>query len=162
MYSIGNEVSDTYFVKCVRCNKQTSAYFYKELAHEEWEKLNKKRQSWDDYFYAIAKLVSTRATCDRLRVGCVFVRNKRIIATGYNGSLPDSPHCDDVGHEMVDGHCVRVIHAEQNALYQCAKFGIPTEGVIAYVTHKPCNRCDKALRMAGIKEIVWDEEYDNG
>ena len=117
------------------------------------------RTSWENYFLDLADLVATRATCDRLHVGCVLVRDKRIIATGYNGSLSGDIHCDDEGHLMVDNHCVRTIHAEANALLQCAKFGISTDGASAYVTHTPCMRCATLLKMAGVAEILFRKEY---
>ena len=84
----------------------------------------KRRANWSEYFMAIAKQVSTRSTCDRKHVGAVIVRDKVILSTGYNGSLRGAPHCDDVGHDMENGHCVRTMHAEANAVAQAAKNGV--------------------------------------
>ena len=81
------------------------------------------RPSWDEYFLEIAKVVAQRSTCDRANVGAVIARNKVILSTGYNGAPRGLPHCDDVGHEIVDGHCVRTIHAEANAIAQAARNG---------------------------------------
>lgn len=117
------------------------------------------RTDWDTYFLDLADLVATRSTCDRLHVGCVLVRDKRIISTGYNGSLAGEGHCDDVGHHIVGGHCVRTIHAEANAVLQCAKFGVSTEATTAYVTHTPCPKCSHLMYMAGVKRFVFRHEY---
>jgi len=107
----------------------------------------------------IAEKVSTRATCDRLRVGCVLVKENRIIATGYNGSISGEPHCDNVGHLMIERHCKRTIHAELNALLECARLGHACEGVTCYVTYHPCIDCFKALLQAGIRKIYYREIY---
>lgn len=117
------------------------------------------RKSWDEYFMDIAKEVSTRATCDRKKVGCVIVKNKYIISTGYNGSIAGLPHCDEVGHMMVNGHCERTSHAEANAIVQAAKHGVSTDGATAYITASPCWSCFKLLASAGIKRIVFGEFY---
>lgn len=117
------------------------------------------RKSWDDYFMDIAKEVATRATCDRKSVGCVLVKNKYIIATGYNGSVSGLPHCDEVGHMMVNGHCERTSHAEANAIVQAAKHGVSTDQATAYITASPCWGCFKLLASAGIKRIVFGEFY---
>lgn len=119
------------------------------------------RLSWDQYFLGLAKQVSTRATCKRLKVGAVLVKDKRVIATGYNGSLPGQPHCNDEGCLKVNGCCWRTIHAEQNALLQCCRQGIVTEGATIYVTHLPCFACLKLLIQAGIQEIVFSEHYQS-
>jgi dCMP deaminase len=119
------------------------------------------RQSWDQYFLDLAQDVATRATCNRLHVGCVIVRDKRIIATGYNGAISGHQHCDDVGHLLVEGHCKRTIHAEMNALLQCSKYGIATDGAIAYITHYPCQDCMKMLNQAGIKRVIYLHHYKN-
>ena len=118
-----------------------------------------KRKSWDDYFMDIARVVATRSTCDRAHVGAVIVKNKRILATGYNGSLPGEPHCDDVGHLMVDDHCRRTIHAERNAIAQCYQMGLDPKGATIYVTHSPCPICRRLIDEAGITRIVYDKEY---
>ena len=119
------------------------------------------RASWHEYFMRIAEEVASRATCDRLRVGAVIVRDNRILTTGYNGSLPDTPHCDEAGHLMKDGHCVRTVHAEANAVFQAARFGIPLEGSTCYCTFKPCLSCLKTLLGAGVVQIIYGEVYGN-
>ncbi len=96
------------------------------------------RASWDEYFMNIASEVSTRSTCDRKFVGAVIVRDKSILATGYNGSIRGLPHCDEEGHLMEDGHCVRTVHAEANAIVQAARNGVRIEGATIYVTASPC------------------------
>ncbi len=118
-----------------------------------------KRPAWDEYFLKLAMLVSERATCPRMHCGCVLVRDKRILSTGYNGSIPGDDHCDDVGCYVVDNHCIRTIHAEMNALLQCSIHGISTKGATAYVTNMPCTNCAKALIAAGIVEIVIFSDY---
>lgn len=117
------------------------------------------RPSWDNYFLKMAMLVSERATCPRMHVGCVLVKDRQILSTGYNGSIPGDDHCDDVGCIVVDNHCVRTIHAEINALLQCASHGVNTNGATAYITNMPCTNCAKALIAAGIKEIVIFSDY---
>lgn len=117
------------------------------------------RLSWEDYFMANAELIAKRSTCDRAFVGAVLVRQKRIIATGYNGGVAATDNCNEVGHEMEDGHCIRTVHAEMNALIQCAKEGLSTDGTEIYVTHFPCVNCTKALLQAGIKKITYKESY---
>jgi len=107
----------------------------------------------------IAYAVSERSTCDRALVGCVLVTDKRILTTGFNGSPAGQDHCDEVGHLMVDGHCVRTIHAETNAIIQAALHGISTRGATCYVTHFPCINCTKALINAGIVRIVYSVGY---
>ena len=102
-----------------------------------------------------AELVASRSTCDRLHVGAVITKEKNIIATGYNGSPSGMPHCDDVGHEMEGGHCVRTIHAEQNALIQAAKHGHSTKGTSLYITHSPCYTCAKLIITAGIQNVYF-------
>lgn len=107
----------------------------------------------------IATAVSTRATCDRKHVGAVIVRDSRILCTGYNGSIPGAPHCDDVGHMMEDGHCVRTIHAEANAINQAAKFGVRVGEAAIYTTASPCWPCFQKIVSAGLKKIVFGEVY---
>lgn len=120
-----------------------------------------KRINWDQYFLAQAQLVALRSTCTRLMVGSVIVRENRIIASGYNGSVADGDHCIDNGCYLVDGHCVRTVHAEANALLQCAKFGVPTNETTMYVTHFPCLQCTKQMIQAGITKIVYEHDYRN-
>lgn len=119
------------------------------------------RISWDQYFMAQSHLLSLRSTCTRLMVGATIVRDKRIIAGGYNGSISGDVHCIDDGCYVVDNHCVRTIHAEVNALLQCAKFGVPTEGAEIYVTHFPCLNCCKAIIQSGIKNVYYANDYKN-
>jgi dCMP deaminase len=104
-------------------------------------------------------LVSERATCPRMHCGCVLVRDKQILSTGYNGSIPGDKHCEEDGCMIVDNHCVRTIHAEMNAILQCSSHGISTQGSTAYITNMPCTNCSKALITAGIKEIVIFSDY---
>jgi dCMP deaminase len=119
-----------------------------------------KRDTWDMYFMQMARYAASRATCDRKHVGCVLVKDKRIISTGYNGSMPGQPHCDDVGHELnSDGGCIRTSHAEASAITQAARFGIGTSDSIVYCTMMPCYTCAKLLVMAGVKEVVYLEDY---
>jgi dCMP deaminase len=117
------------------------------------------RPDWDIYFMQIAQVVATRSTCDRAHVGAVLVKDKRILSTGFNGSGIGLPHCDEIGHLMVDGHCVRTVHAEANAIIQAALHGVSTKGATCYVNYFPCLLCTKMLINAGIIRIVYDEEY---
>lgn len=117
------------------------------------------RPSWDAYFLGIADAVSGRSTCLRRSVGAVLARDKRILATGYNGAPEGLPHCLDVGCLIVDGHCVRTLHAEQNALLQAAAHGVSTEGATIYVTSEPCLQCTKMLLNARVGTIVYRDEY---
>lgn len=117
------------------------------------------RLSWHDYFINIAKVTSERATCNRRKVGAVLVKDRRILATGYNGSPPGEPHCNDVGCQMENGHCARTIHAEANAVAQAARFGISIEGARLYCTLEPCPTCAKLLQSAGVLFHHWAEAY---
>lgn len=117
------------------------------------------RGSWDEYFMRIAVEVASRATCDRKHVGAVIVRDKSILATGYNGSIRGLGHCNDEGHLMEDGHCVRTIHAEANAIIQAARNGVRIDGATVYVTASPCWGCFKMIANAGIQRIVFGEFY---
>ena len=107
----------------------------------------------------IAIEVATRSTCDRKNVGAVIVREKTILSTGYNGSIKGLPHCDEVGCEMVDGHCVRTTHAEANAIVQAAKNGVRIDSAEIFVTASPCYNCFKLIANAGIKKIYYYEFY---
>lgn len=129
---------------------------------------NNNRPSWDEYFMSIAELVGSRATCSRGRSGCVIVRDKRILVTGYVGSPAGLPHCDDVGHEMHkviddDGkeheHCVRTAHAEQNAIAQAAKLGVSIDGATLYCHMTPCYTCAKLVINSGIKKVIALKDY---
>ncbi|MFS0861629.1 ComE operon protein 2 [Fredinandcohnia sp. 179-A 10B2 NHS] len=119
------------------------------------------RIKWDQYFMAQSHLIALRSTCTRLTVGATIVRDKRMIAGGYNGSISGGTHCIDEGCYVIDNHCVRTIHAEVNALLQCAKFGVPTENAEIYVTHFPCLQCCKAIIQAGIKAVYYAVDYKN-
>ena len=119
----------------------------------------RKRASWDEYFMAIAREVATRSTCDRKHVGAVIVRDKMILTTGYNGSVRGLEHCDDVGHMMEDGHCVRTVHAEANAIAQAARNGVELDAGGIYVTASPCFGCFKLIANSGLKRIVFGEFY---
>jgi len=103
--------------------------------------------------------VASRSTCPRKHVGAVVVRDKTILATGYNGSVRGLPHCEDVGCMVEDGHCVRTIHAEVNALIQAAKHGTRVEGATIYVTASPCWNCFKCIANTGIQRVVFGEFY---
>ncbi|KRM90763.1 ComE operon protein 2 [Liquorilactobacillus cacaonum] len=120
-----------------------------------------KRIPWDQYFMMQAVLLSLRSTCERLSVGAILVRDKRVIAGGYNGSVSGDVHCIDHQCYLVDGHCVRTIHAEMNAVLQCAKFGVATENAEVYVTDFPCLQCTKMLLQAGIKKLFYLRNYHN-
>ncbi len=119
------------------------------------------RISWDQYFMSQSHLLALRSTCQRLMVGATIVRDKRIIAGGYNGSVSGGIHCIDDGCYVIDGHCVRTVHAEINALLQCAKFGVATENAEIYVTHFPCLHCCKSIIQSGIKAVYYAKDYKN-
>ena len=121
--------------------------------------MTRPRASWDDYFMNIAREVSTRSTCDRKFVGAVIVRDKCILTTGYNGSIRGLTHCDEDGHLMEDGHCVRTVHAEANAIVQAARNGIRIDGGSIYVTASPCWGCFRLIANAGIMRIAFGEFY---
>ena len=118
-----------------------------------------KRPNWDEYFLKLAMLASERATCPRMHCGCVLVKNKNVISTGYNGSIPGDEHCEDAGCILVDNHCVRTVHAEMNALVQAARRGHAVDGASAYVTNMPCTTCSKSLITAGIKRVIIFSDY---
>ncbi len=129
--------------------------------NQELQKKSRAEQ-WHDYFMRMAVEASTLATCDRLRVGCILVKDRRIISTGFNGSLSGQPHCDDVGHLLnKEGRCIRTVHAEQNALLDCARRGVACDGAIVYCTHEPCENCTKSLVQAGIRKIYFKHPYPN-
>ena len=125
------------------------------------------RPSWDEYFIKLAQLVATRSTCLRRQVGAVLVRNKRVLATGYNGAPSGMAHCLDIGcirdqlkiPSGTRAEICRGIHAEQNTIIQCAVHGVPTEGSTIYVTHQPCTICTKILIGAGVKRIIYLNPY---
>jgi len=126
------------------------------------------RPSWDEYFTKISEVVGERGTCDRGRSGCVIVKNKRILVTGYVGAPAGVAHCDEAGHEMhtvihEDGtqskHCIRTTHAEQNAIANAARNGVPVEGATLYCHMTPCYTCAKILINSGIKRVVSAKDY---
>ena len=114
------------------------------------------RVSWKTYFMNIAKEVATRSTCERKHVGAVIVRDKTILSTCHNGSIKGLKHCDEIGHEMIDGHCVRTTHAEENAIIQAAKNGFSINEAEIFVTTSPCYNCFKLIANSGIKTIDYD------
>ncbi|MFR5262341.1 MAG: deoxycytidylate deaminase [Christensenellales bacterium] len=132
------------------------------------DNLEKQRPSWDEYFMGMAKLTSQRSTCLRRKVGAVIVKDKHIVATGYNGAPRGLSHCAELGgclreqlkvpsgqrHELC-----RALHAEQNAIIQAATLGQSIEGASIYITHQPCSICSKMIINAGIERIVVDEGY---
>jgi dCMP deaminase len=117
------------------------------------------RPPWDVYFLKLAMLASERATCPRMHCGCVLVKDHHVLSTGYNGSLPGTPHCYTDGCLIVDGHCVRTNHAELNAICQAARQGVPLCGATAYVTNLPCTNCAKALISVGVCRVVIFSDY---
>ena len=138
---------------------------------ESEENKNYIRPSWDEYFLNLVELVGTRGTCDRGRSGCVIVKDKRILSTGYVGSPIGTKHCDEIGHEMhtvqhEDGHeskhCIRTAHAEQNAIVNAARFGMALEGATLYCHMTPCYACAKMVINAGIKRVVCNKDYHAG
>ena len=132
---------------------------------------NYKRPSWDEYFMEVCRAISKRATCDRGRSGCVIAKDKQLLVTGYVGSPIGMPHCDEVGHlfkQMVhqDGsitnHCVRTVHAEQNAICQAAKLGVSIKGATLYCKMTPCRVCAMLIINSGIKRVVCEKKYQVG
>ena len=126
------------------------------------------RLDWHTYFMNIAKLVSERATCTRAKIGAVIVRDRNIIATGYNGSPAGMPHCTEVGclvyesknpNGEVEQNCFRTIHAEINAIAQAAKHGTSIDGAEIYITASPCYHCLKTLINCGITKIFYAKPY---
>ncbi len=116
-----------------------------------------KRPSWDEYFKEIVQVTAKRSPCERLQVGCVLVKDNRIVSQGYNGFLPGCEHKSIVR----DGHEQATVHAEQNSLCDCAKRGVSCEGSTAYITHYPCIICTRLLLASGIKEIRYIFDYKN-
>ena len=115
------------------------------------------RPSWDEYFKKICLVTRERSSCHRLQVGCILVKENRIISQGYNGFLPGCPHKSIVRNN----HEQSTVHAEQNAICDCAKRGVNCNGATAYITHYPCIICCKLLLASGIKEIKYIEDYKN-
>lgn len=132
------------------------------------ENISHQRPSWDDYFMEICRQVALRATCDRGRSGCVIIRDRQILTTGYVGSPVGLPHCDEIGHQFhlvthedghISQHCIRTTHAEQNAICQAAKLGIPLDGASLYCKMTPCYVCAKMIINVGIKRVVCEKDY---
>jgi dCMP deaminase len=126
------------------------------------------RPNWDRYFLDLCEAVARRATCNRGRSGCVIVKDKRIMTTGYVGAPAGLPHCDESGHDLrkvfnsngeVTQHCVRTLHAEQNAIIQAARFGISLEGATLFCKMTPCRTCAMMIINAGIKRVVCAKRY---
>lgn len=126
------------------------------------------RPSWDEYFMEVAHTIARRATCDRGRSGCVIARDRQLLVTGYVGSPIGLPHCDDVGHLMkkvihedgtISQHCVRTVHAEQNAICQAARLGISLQGGTLYCLMTPCRTCAMLIINCGIVRVVCEFRY---
>ncbi len=131
----------------------------REAAEQGRTLRNESRADWPHYFMNIAREVATRATCDRRHVGALIVRDKNILSTGYNGSIRSQPHCDDVGHDMVNGRCVRTVHAEANAIIQAARHGVRIDGADIYTTASPCWDCFKLIANGGIVRVFFQDFY---
>ena len=138
---------------------------------QEIEENTYQRPSWDEYFMELANAAAKRATCDRGRSGCVIVKDKQVLVTGYVGSPIGLPHCDEVGHlfkktfhedETITTHCVRTVHAEQNAICQAAKRGIALDGATLYCRMTPCRVCAMLIINCGIKRVVCEKKYHAG
>ena len=132
--------------------------------------MNDSRSSWDKYFLSFLPVIASRSTCNRGKAACLIVKDKRIISTGYAGSISGLPHCDEVGHLLVkqinndnsiNEICVRTVHCEQNAIAQAVRNGVSTEGATIYLTMEPCFSCAKLLIQAGIKRVVCVKLYHN-
>ena len=129
------------------------------------------RPTWDEYFMEVARTIAKRATCDRGRSGCVIARDRQLLVTGYVGSPVGLPHCDDVGHLMkkvihdddsISQHCMRTVHAEQNAICQAARLGVPLDGATVYCKMTPCRTCAMLIINCGIKRVVCEKKYHRG
>jgi dCMP deaminase len=129
------------------------------------------RPTWDEYFMELANTAARRATCDRGRSGCVIVRDRQVLVTGYVGSPKGLPHCDDVGHLMkkvihddgsITQHCMRTVHAEQNAITQAARRGIALDRGTLYCRMTPCRTCAMLIINCGIERVVCDHRYHAG
>ncbi len=130
-----------------------------------------RRPSWDEYFMEVTNAIAKRATCDRGRSGCVIARDNQVLATGYVGAPAGLPHCDEAGHQLKqtvheDGtattHCVRSVHAEQNAICQAAKNGVPIRGATLYCRMTPCRTCAMMIINCGILRVVCERKYHAG
>jgi dCMP deaminase len=141
------------------------------MAYQDNSKTNDSRLPWDDYFMEVANAISKRATCDRGKSGCVIARDRQLIVSGYVGSPSGFPHCDDVGHKIkkithengeITEHCMRTVHAEQNAICQAAKIGVSISGATIYTRMTPCRTCAMLLINCGIKRVVCERRYHQG
>ena len=130
-----------------------------------------RRPTWDEYFIEVTNAIAKRATCDRGRSGCVIAKDNQILATGYVGAPAGLPHCDDVGHQMrkvlhedgtITEHCVRTVHAEQNAICQAAKRGVSIDGATLYCRMTPCRTCAMLIINCGIVRVVAEYRYHDG
>jgi len=130
-----------------------------------------RRPTWDEYFMEVANAIAKRATCDRGRSGCVIARDNQILATGYVGAPAGLPHCDEAGHQLKrmlheDGsettHCVRTVHAEQNAICQAAKNGVAIRGATLYCRMTPCRTCAMMIINCGIVRVICERKYHDG
>ena len=126
------------------------------------------RPTWDEYFMEVCRAIAKRATCDRGRSGCVIARDNQLLVTGYVGAPRGLPHCDDVGHQFkkvqhedgsISQHCVRTVHAEQNAICQAAKRGISIDGATLYCKMTPCRTCAMLIINCGIKRVIAEKRY---
>ena len=129
------------------------------------------RPTWDEYFMEVAIAIAKRATCSRGRSGCVIARNRTLLVTGYVGSPKGFPHCDEVGHQMkkmlhedgsITEHCVRTVHAEQNAIAQAARLGVSIDGSTLYCRMTPCRVCAMLIINCGIIRVVCERRYHDG
>ncbi|HOX92019.1 MAG TPA: cytidine/deoxycytidylate deaminase family protein [Spirochaetales bacterium] len=129
------------------------------------------RPSWDEYFMEVCQSIAKRATCDRGRSGCVIARDHQILATGYVGAPAGLPHCDEAGHQLkqmvhedgsITKHCVRTVHAEQNAICQAARRGTAIEGATLYCRMTPCRTCAMMIINCGITRVVCERKYHDG
>ena len=142
-----------------------------EQVEQVLQKITYHRPSWDEYFMELANTASKRATCDRGRSGCVIVKDRQLLVTGYVGSPAGLPHCDEVGHQFrktidadghISNHCVRTVHAEQNAICQAARRGIALDGATLYCRMTPCRTCAMLIINCGIKRVVCEKKYHAG
>jgi dCMP deaminase len=117
------------------------------------------RPDWDNFWFTLALMYSTRGTCERLRTACLIVKNKRLVGAGYNGSPSGQPHCDDIGHLIIEGHCERTLHGEENAVINTHRANL--KNATAYIIGTPCYRCLRLLINSGIKEVKYLGQYSN-
>lgn len=120
------------------------------------------RPTWDEYFKNIVEITASRSSCDRLNVGCLFVKDNRIIAQGYNGYIAGCEHKKIIQEDKNGNkHNIATIHAEQNTIADCAKRGVSSNDCTAYITHYPCYNCMKLMMSSGIKDIKYINDYKN-